>query len=305
MKMKTGSSYNQELQTYFTVYGISGHQSNIDKNIYDSFMNFENDEINFEKIIDMNDNLIIGVKNADRDKGAVNLKQVTDLLNNRFLALISQINTKQNKSYYNTIFEYFFDLLDPSKFIMSDSFGAVVSGLFGNLIFHPTKLLSDFEPNKGFITDFEINFNENVTGSDDWTMYIAFKYDYKPGDNKRIKITFGGSTLDFPWLKVEHNILLLDYDLDTYSKQIRADYRGKYMNLWYTKIGNQFRIGICNNSICLNKILSGYTLSSSSIQISPGYYVQRIGFSKTAYPINGKVYHKIQFLDKANGVFFE
>ena len=156
------------------------------------------------------------------------------------------------------------------------------------------------------MTDFEINFNENVTGSDDWTMYIAFKYDYKPGDNKRIKINFvNGSSFDFPWVKVENNKLYLDDDLDVSYEQIRAAYIGKYLNLWYTKIGNQFRIGICNNGISIDKIFSGYTLNASSLQISSGYYIQRIGFSKTAYPINDKEYHKIQFLGKTKGVFFE
>ena len=29
------------------------------------------------------------------------------------------------------------------------------------------------------------------------------------------------------------------------------------------------------------------------------------GLVKSVYPINDKVYHKIQFLDKTNGVFFE
>ena len=90
-------------------------------------MYFENDEINFEKSIDMNDNLIIGVKNADRDKAAVNLKQVTDILNNRFFALISQINTKQNKSNYKLIFEHFFDLLDPDSFDMENTYGSNIN----------------------------------------------------------------------------------------------------------------------------------------------------------------------------------
>ena len=85
------------------IYGIKGYQTDIDGTVYDQAfvldavgdfvlqtnlaMNgfeiknydrgykIENDEINFEKRIDMNDNLIIGVKNADRDKAAVNLKQ--------------------------------------------------------------------------------------------------------------------------------------------------------------------------------------------------------------------------------------
>ena len=172
---------------------------------------------------------------------------------------------------------------------MSDSYGAVVSGLV-NLVFNPTKLLADFEPNKGFMGGFGINFN-NVTGSDDWTIYMAFKYDYKPGDNKRIKINFdNGSSFDFPWVKVESNQLSLDYDLDVSYEEIRAAYIGKYMNLWYTKIGNQFRIGICNNGISLDKIFSGYTQNASSLQISSDYFVQRIGFSKNTYPINGKEY---------------
>ena len=187
---------------------------------------------------------------------------------------------------------------------MSDSYGAVVSGLV-NLVFNPTKLLADFEPNKGFMGGFGIIFN-NVTGSDDWTIYMAFKYDYKPGDNKRIKINFdNGSSFDFPWVKVESNQLSLDYDLDVSYEEIRAAYIGKYMNLWYTKIGNQFRIGICNNGISLDKIFSEYTLNASSLQISSDYFVQRIGFSKNTYPINGKEYHKIQFLDKTNGIFYE
>ena len=189
---------------------------------------------------------------------------------------------------------------------MSDSYGSVVSGLNGNLVFNPTKLLADFEPNKGFMTDFEIHFNENITESDDWAMYIAFKYDYKPSDNKRIKINFDdGSSFDFPWVKIESGKLFLEYDLDVYSVKIRGAYIGEYLNLWYTKIGNQFRIGICNNGISIDKIFSGYTLNASSLQISSGYFIQRIGFSKTTYPINGKEYHKIQFLDKTNGVFFE
>ena len=188
---------------------------------------------------------------------------------------------------------------------MLDSIGAVVSGLNGNLVFNPTKFLADFDPIKGFMGDFIINFN-NVTGSDDWTIYMAFKNDYKPGDNKRIKLNFvNGSSFDFPWLKVENNKLYLDYDLDVSYEQIRASYIGKYLNLWYTKIGNQFRIGICNNGISIDKIFSGYTLNSSNLQISSGYHIQRIGFSKTAFPINDEKYHKIQFLDKANGVFFE
>ena len=137
-------------------------------------------------------------------------------------------------------------------------------------------------------------------------MYIAFKYDYKIGDNKRIKINFeNGSSFDFPWVKLESGRLFLDYDLDIYSKQIRDAYIGEYLNLCFVKIGNQFRIAVCNYAISIDQTFSGVNINTSKLQIYTGYYIQRIGFSKTAYPINGKEYHKIQFLDKTNGVFFE
>ena len=178
MKMKSGSSYDQELQTYFTVYGISGHQSNIDKNIYDSFMYFENDEINFEKSIDMNDNLIIGVKNADRDKAAVNLKQVTDLLNNHSFALISQINTKQNKSYYQSIFEYFFDLSDPDSFDMENTYGSNIESVGGKLILKNSISLTSYDPKQGFSIDkSHIQLDNILDQKSDFTLFMSFLHD--------------------------------------------------------------------------------------------------------------------------------
>ena len=302
MKMKPKQPYVPKLQCHLIIYGIKSYQSNVDSSVYDALWYIDNNEkLAFNVPITMQNQTISGVADGKNNDDGVNYKQ----LNTLEATLLDKLGALQPKSYYNTIFEYFYDLLDPSKFIMSDSLGSVVAGLNNNLVFNPTKLLADFDPNKGFMSDFEINFN-NVTGSNDWTIYMAFKNDYKPGDNKRIKINFvNGSSFDFPWLKVENNKLYLDYDLDVSYKQIRSDYIGKYMNLWYTKIGNQFRIGICNNSISIDKIFSWYTLKASSLQISSGYHVQRLGFSKTAYPINDKEYHKIQFLDKAKGVFFE
>ena len=302
MKMQSKYPYVAKLQCYTIIYGIKTYQSNVDSSVYDALWYIDNDEkLAFNTSITLQNQSISGVKDAKNDDDGVNYKQ----LNTLEATLLGKLGALQPKSYYSTIFEYFYDLTDPSKFTMSDSFGAVVSGLNGNLVFNPTKLLADFEPNKGFMGGFGINFN-NMTGANNWTIYMAFKNDYKPGDNKRIKINFvNGSSFDFPWVKVENNKLYLDYDLDVSYKQIRADYIGKYMNLWYTKIGNQFRIGMCNNGISIDKIFSGYTLNASNLQISSGYYIQRIGFSKTAYPINDKEYHKIQFLDKTKSVFFE
>ena len=291
------------MQCHLIIYGIKSYQSNVDSSVYDALWYIDNNEkLAFNTPITLQNQSISGIKDAKNDDDGVNYKQ----LNTLEATLLGKLGTLQPKSYYKTIFEYFFDLLDPSEFIMSDSFGAVVSGLFGNLVFQTTKLLKEFKPRDGFTGVFIVNFNENVTESDDWSIYIAFKYDYKPVDDKRIKIELGNDgSFDFPWVKLESGKLFLDYDLDVYSKQIRDAYIGEYLNLWYTKIAGQFRIALCNNAMSIDQTFSGFNINASNIKITSDYHVQRIGFSKSVYPINDKVYHKIQFLDKAKGVFFE
>ena len=260
---------NEWVPCYLIFYGVIGYVENVDSSVYDSFMYFENDNIYFEKIVNMNDKQIINVEAGTTDKSVVNLLQ-----------LKNEIKASQPKSYYKTIFEYFFDLLDPSEFTMSDSFGAVLSGLGSNLVFQTTKLLKEFKPRDGFTGVFIVNLIENVTRSDDWTIYIAFKYDYKSGDSKRIKIELGNDgSFDFPWVKLESGKLFLDYDLDVYSKQIRDAYIGEYLNLWYTKIAGQFRIAVCNNAMSIDQTFSGFNINASNIKITSDYHVQRIGFS--------------------------
>ncbi|KAL9971513.1 hypothetical protein ACROYT_G017684 [Oculina patagonica] len=215
LKMKSGNAYVPKLQTYIVIYGIKGYQSNVDPRIYDQLYYVENDRIAFNASIDMKTKAIYGIKPATTNDQAVNYEQLKHFRDNLKSDLELKIDKKRNISYYHKIFEYFYNLTDPSEFIMADSNGAVVSGLNGNLVFNPTKLLEDFDPKNGFMSGFEINLNENVTESDEWTIYMAFKYDYKAGDNKRIKINFdNGSSFDFPWVKVESNQLSLDYDLD-------------------------------------------------------------------------------------------
>ena len=313
MKMKSGSSYDQKLQTYLTVYGTYGHQSNLNPSMYDQIYYVTNNQIIFNAPINMNTQVINSVQEGITDDQAVNLKQLKNYYDSLRITLetkITELETKMNtsikKSYYAEIFEYFFDLLDPSNFIMSDSLGAVVSGLGSNLVFQTTKLLKEFKPRDGFTGVFIVDLNENVTENDNWTIYIAFKYDYKSGDNKRIKIELGNDgSFDFPWVKLESGKLFLDYDLDVYSKQIRDAYIGEYLNLWYTKIAGQFRIAVCNNAMSINQTFSGFNINAANIKITSDYFVQRIGFSMTAFPINNKEYHKIQFLDKTKSVFFE
>ena len=307
MKMKSGSSYNKELQTYFTVYGISGHQSNIDKNIYDSFMYFENDETNFEKSIDMNDNLIIGVKNADRDKAAVNLKQVTDLLNNRLLALISHINTKQNKSNYQLIFEYFFDLQNPDSFDMENSYGSNIKSVGGKLMLKNIVSLSDYNVKDGFSINLAyIQLDEILDQNDDFTLFVSFLYDKSlTGQNYSIGFADNSNNISQHNVTVTNNkIIIREDDNFSYHTDIISAYQDKHVMLWFCKKNNIYRAIICQGNH-INSQISTSAFQANRVVIHLPYKIQRIGFSKTSYNLYDKEFHNISFLEKANGVFFE
>ena len=309
MKMKTGSSYDQELQTYFTVYGISGHQSNIDKNIYDSFMNFENDEINFEKSIDMNDNLIIGVKNADRDKGAVNLKQVTDLLNNRFLALISQINTKQNKGNYQLIFEYYFDLqLDPDSFDMANTYGSNIDSIGGKLILRNKISLSDYDSNTGFSLEGSyIKLDTNLSQNTDYTIFVSFQHDTKflyPSNKIGLKSLDSG--IDIPHIIILPRNFIFKYDSvkTNINGNILSEYQNKNLMLWFCKHNDTYKAILCQGAH-INKTITSFSYQANEIYIDLPYKIYRLGFSPNFYDIYDKEFHNISFLEKANGTYFE
>ena len=146
MKMKSKNPYIPKLQCYLIIYGIRSYQSNVDTAIYDALWYIDNNEkLAFNTPITLQNQSISGVADAKNDDDGVNYKQ----LNTLEATLLGKLGALQPKSYYNEVFSHFYDLMDASKFIMSDTFGAVVSGLNGNLVFNPTKLLADFDQTRG------------------------------------------------------------------------------------------------------------------------------------------------------------
>ncbi|KAL9982270.1 hypothetical protein ACROYT_G004296 [Oculina patagonica] len=150
LKMKSGNAYVPKLQTYIVIYGIKGYQSNVDPRIYDQLYYVENDRIAFNASIDMKTKAIYGIKPATTNDQAVNYEQLKNFRDNLKSDLELKMDKKRNNSYYHKIFEYFYDLTDPSEFIMADANGAVIQGLNNGLVFFQSKVLADFDPKNGF-----------------------------------------------------------------------------------------------------------------------------------------------------------
>ena len=75
IKMKTGKSYPQKLQTYMVCYGIKGLQSDVPSTIYDALWGVDGGVVTFNESIDMGNNKITGVADGTNDNDAINKLQ--------------------------------------------------------------------------------------------------------------------------------------------------------------------------------------------------------------------------------------
>ena len=321
------------------IYGAKGYQTDVDGTVYDqafviddgdftlqtdldlngfSLKNYdrgykiENDEINFEKSIDMNDNLIIGVKNADRDTAAVNLKQATNLLNGKSSILQKQINLKQNKSYYETIFEYFFDLQDPDSFDMKNSYGSNIESVGGKLMLKNTVSLSDFDIKDGFsINGSHIQLDEIIDQNDEFTLFVSFLHDDSlTGQDYFIGLgnnSNPNNTIHFkPYVIMRNDKFMIRTPTRglSYEESILSAYRNKHLFLWFCMRGKFYKAIICQGGH-INETIVPERFQTNRIVINLPYKVQRIGYSNNFYDLYEKEFHKISFLEKAGGTYFE
>ena len=321
------------------IYGAKGYQTDVDGTVYDqafviedgdftlqtdldlngfSLKNYdrgykiENDEINFEKSIDMNDNLIIGVKNADRDTAAVNLKQATNLLNGKSSILQKQINLKQNKSYYETIFEYFFDLQDPDSFDMKNSYGSNIESVGGKLMLKNTVSLSDFDIKDGFsINGSHIQLDEIIDQNDEFTLFVSFLHDDSlTGQDYFIGLGNNSNPNNIihfkPYVIMRNDKFMIRTPTRglSYEESILSAYRNKHLFLWFCMRGKFYKAIICQGGH-INETIVPERFQTNRIVINLPYKVQRIGYSNNFYDLYEKEFHKISFLEKAAGTYFE
>ena len=98
MKNKSGISYDPTTTIYVIVYGVEGHQNDVDPRIWDRVYYIENDKIKFEASIDMNSHKITGVSDGTADDDAINKKQLD--------SKISELDILSKVHYYTSILAY-------------------------------------------------------------------------------------------------------------------------------------------------------------------------------------------------------
>ena len=82
LKYKSGNTYDAETDIFVVVYGVSGHQNDVDPRIWDRFYTIRNKIVYYEAPIDMGNRQIKGLSDGNENGDAVNVKQLNETEDN-------------------------------------------------------------------------------------------------------------------------------------------------------------------------------------------------------------------------------
>ena len=327
-KMKSGSSYDQKLQTYLIIYGIYGNQSNIEPSIYDQIYYILNDELFFNNNINMNRKQINNLKDATNNNQAVNLKQLLNhfesfkiILESKTTELETKIKNEfenKMKNSYEEIFETYFDITDANNFIVDDTYGAEVkyvkcqndNGFIVTEYMKDDFDLSLFNKQLGTVLNGSVISLSKTISTNKYTIFISFKHNTTFTDATKNLVGFGGITNDKkftysdPRYSINNQKLIIDNQNDNnHQLSVLSQYQNKNLFMWIMKNGNNVRYGLVNGAY-LDKTVNVRSVTTRNIIIELPYKIKRIGISTNAYSFSSKEFNKICFLEKGNGVYF-
>ena len=128
LKYKSGATYDAETDIFVIVYGVSGHQNDVDSRIWDRFYYIRNKIVYFEAPIDMGSLQLKGLNDGNENSDAVNVKQLNESEDNIVKYVdreIVKVNSEiakenptinQNKNFLDLLVKYI--LRNESKFTL-------------------------------------------------------------------------------------------------------------------------------------------------------------------------------------------
>ena len=180
LKYKSGSTYDAETDIFVVVYGVSGHQNDVDSRIRDRFYYIRNKIVYYEAPIDMGDHQIKGLNDGNENSDAVNVKQLNEVEDNMVKYVdgeIVKVNTeiaKENSAINEN--ENLIELI--VKYILSnDSKISLIKDLyFSDNVEGRTPNTYAFVPSKDNVGDFTFYcvFQHSATTNSVMTMRLYY-----------------------------------------------------------------------------------------------------------------------------------
>ena len=182
MKNKGGISYDPTTTIYVIVYGVSGHQNDVDSSVWDRVYYIENNAVKFEATIDM-DNHNISMKNGQikglgdgvENSDAINVKQLNEMesnLGNYMKTEIDKVKTDDTNNHALLLALYNYIMKNRTKV-------SILKDLY----------FTDSQETKTSNT-YLFNFNNHLDSSNrnNFTFYYVFKHNTTSGTGNEASI---------------------------------------------------------------------------------------------------------------------
>lgn len=182
---------------------------------------------------------------------------------------------------------------------MSENFG-----IFHNLTFGETKSLSEFNIENGLrIGNATIHFPLDHGIVDNYTFFITFKHDTSFTKKNSYAFGFGNPT---PYVIVENIKFILTNTKSSKptEEDILPSHRNRQIMLWFVVKGNKHQVALFQGFSNITKTFDSASNISSVFKVHLPYFIQKMGYSKNAYEVNGKEYWKMAFIEKTKGTYF-
>ena len=246
-------------------HGIKGLQPDVSSTVYDALWGVDDGVVTFNESIDMGNNAILGIKSGDHPTGAVNFLQLMTQLQDAETQLRAWTNqlinkkTNENKNYYELLFDYWFDCIDPNMFNYNTlGLDGMVAKINDKLVMNTFRSLSDFNIKDDFqIHGSHIALHENYNQNSNFTMFVAFKHDKNISQTDQY-LGFGdGSSFFPPFVKITADELYLYKTANTYTRKTMYSFQqDKYLMIWFTKHGNTYKLDLCDDSLSIAETIS-------------------------------------------------
>ena len=220
LKYKSGNPYDGETDVYVVVYGVTGHQNEVDPRIWDRFYYIGNKIVHFEAPVDMINHQIKRLAQGTESSDAINVRQLS-IASNYLEGKIDKINEKigtidDNKNLIDLLINYLTKRLDLNT--------------LKELFFPDSKyvrqadrdVLSTVDDNKG-----------------DFTFYYVFRHIANINGQMTIEVFWLGIVPALGFIITKDNIRIYVHDNYDRTFNIPNNMKGGQVFLWLSgKDGN-------------------------------------------------------------------
>ena len=298
LKYKSGETYDAETNIFVVVYGVSGHQNDVDSRIWDRFYYIRNKIIYYEATIDMGNRQIKGLIDGNENSDAVNVKQLNETEDNMVKYVdgeIVKVNSeiaKENSAINEN--ENLIELI--VKYILSNN--SKIS-LIKDLYFS--------DSNEGR-TPNTYAFVPSGDNRGDFTFYYVFQHSATSNSVMTMRITTRILGRDFnTYIHVDKSKVVISHNPTIDEPSLRS------YNIPNNSLGKQFWFWVWHERRNLNVIFSGiskpmYTfihminpvLLRVNVDDNP-FTKKRVLITKNIYDNNSTAFENVKEFERSEG----